>query len=240
MKKTALFFTAAALALSSAAQANSFLKSPRVEKGEVEVELKGYTQFDDDAAKDGKFVQKLDLSYGLTDRLKLELEAELEHEEGDKTRYAATELEAIYQLTDQDEFGVDMGVLAAYELAANGGTDAAEIKLLLAKRYQHWDHLANFIVEHEVGQGAEGGVEGGIAWQSLYNLNHNANIGFEYFADFGQLDDTGGYSQQKHKIGPVATYHVPDMPVKMEIGYLVGVSRAAADGELKWELEFEF
>jgi hypothetical protein len=70
-------------------------------------------------------------------------------------------------------------------------------------------------------------------------------VGFEYNADFGELDQSLGYKQQDHRIGPVVQFDFENPAknideVELLVGVLAGISDAAPDATLRWNLEFKF
>jgi hypothetical protein len=120
-----------------------------------------------------------------------------------------------------------------------------EAILLVEKDHGSSVHRFNLILEREVGSKSNDETEWGIAWASMWDMDYHFNAGdfeagFEYYAEFGELGDEGRYSEQKHQIGPVVEFDLPGTEAEMKLGYLAGISRAAFDSTVKWELEWEF
>ncbi len=235
---------------SQQAYANKQVYSPIVGgKGEWAVEIKG--QYDMDSRKDKNAVQeyKNAVEYGVTDRWTTELYGEFERqsqqdENGNTSlssiKFTHLEWENRYQLTEQGQYWLDAGVYFAYEIPVRE-KDPGKIegKILLEKSLPHFTHTANFIFNKEVGGGTTHETEGGFAWSSKYRLSKSFQPGFEYWIDFGEINEHLSYNEQSHLIGPAFYGHVTPH-IKYDIGYLFGISHDAPMGELKWNIEYEF
>jgi hypothetical protein len=229
----------AALLLPSEAHATKKVYNPYVDQGELEVEWKaGVTHDSDDDEQDGAWKQKLGVGYGFTDRLFIEAYGEVEREGGEDADFTAVELEAKYELTEPGEYWVDVGLLGEYEINTLGGPDKVEAKLLLAKDVGQFSHTANLKLEREVGDEADDETEAGLAWSSRYRYSRAFEPGFEIHSDFGSLSDSSSFNDQGHQFGPVVYGQLGAF--KYDVGYLIGVSDSAPDGEAKVILEYEY
>ncbi|HLF18795.1 MAG TPA: hypothetical protein VI749_07885 [Candidatus Omnitrophota bacterium] len=229
--------------LVSDAEAVHKVYSPKVEKGEWGVEMRGHVDFDDDQSKDDEQKYKSAIGYGVTEWWKTELVYELE-KEADSSRYVseAVEFENIFQVTDDDAF-IDFGIYLAYVLKTNGTKDKAEGKLLFEKRLGDFKHTANINLEKLLGNDAGEELEGGFAWKTKYYWKEFFRPGFEYHAGFGEFKEDLDFDEQTHQVGPVfyGEFEISESSkIEYEIGHLFGISEAAPDGSLKWLLEFEF
>lgn len=223
------------------AHATKKVYSPYVEKGELELELKGAYDFDDDAAADGAQKHKAAIGYGMTDSWFSEVNGELERggAPGEDFEFSAVEWENRFQIFEPGEHWLDLGLYAAYEIALEEEhADKAEAKLLLARNAGKFTHYANVILEKEVGAHAEEGTELGLAWSSRYRCKPELEPGFEIHSDFGPLNESEPFDEQRHQAGPALYGELPG-GFKYDAGYLFGLSSAAPDGELKWILEYE-
>lgn len=246
IRKTPVVATAAILISvgffgASDAQAAKKVYSPYVEAGELELELRGSYDFDDNSAKDGAEKHKLGIGYGITDRWFSEIYGEMEKSgvNGSDHEFTAIEWENRYQVFEAGEHWLDLGLYGAYSISLeSGGADKGEVKVLLAKNTQHFTNYANIILEKELGANASDGTEFGLAWSTRYRYSPMFEPGFEIHSDFGALNDSLPYDQQKHLAGPVIYGHLPG-GIGYDIGYLFGLSDAAPDGELKWIFEYE-
>ncbi len=215
--------------------------SPYVEKGELELEYRGGRVFDDDADKDGKQKHKVAVGYGVTDRWFTEVYGELEKSgaAGSAFEFAALEWENRFQIFEPGERWLDLGFYAAYEISLEEDhADKAEVKMLLAKDTGKFTHLANLILEKQIGAHSDEGTEAGIAWSSRYRYSHLIEPGFEIHSNFGELSENKSFDEQSHQAGPVFYGSLPG-GFHYDIGYLFGLSDGAPDGELKSIIEYE-
>jgi hypothetical protein len=214
--------------------------SPIVEFGELELEARGSYDVDKSTSRDGAQVQKYAIGYGVTPHWFVEMYGEVEKDPGDKYQFTSLEWESRYQLFEQGERWLDAGLYFAYEATLEDGhADQAEAKLLLQKETGRFLHLANVILEKQLGANAEEGTEAGLAWSTRYRLRPAFEPAIEIHSDFGEIAGFESYAKQQHFVGPVFYGHVARY-IKYDIGYLFGISNAAADGMLKWILEYEF
>ena len=230
----------AVLGLSQPAWATKKVYSPRVEQGELELEARGNYDFDRAEENDGAQKQKYAVGYGVTKHWATELYGEIEKvpEEKENFEFTSLEWENRFQLFEPGEKFIDMGLYVAFEHSfEKDSPDILEWKFLFEKELGRFTHTANIIFEKEVGGDRQKDLEGGFAWSSRYRLNQYFQPGFEYHIDAGELSESIPFKNQEHMAGPVIYGKLG--PVKYDVGYLFGVSRAAVDGELKWILEYE-
>ena len=244
-----LFFV---FCLSVSAEALAFPKvySPIVNKGEVELEYKISADFDHRDGFKNSGEQDFELGYGLTDRWFAEVEAELDREprglnedtgeeENHPYEYGATSIENVFQLTEQGQYFVDLGLFFEYGWASHHeDTDHIETKILLEKQWGDFIHRLNVGFEKETGGGEKEGLNPGFSWQTLYRLRQEFEPGFEIHSEFGPAKEQGPYQEQEHMIGPVVEGRI-FRNLKYNVGYLFGISDAAPAGELKCNLEWE-
>ncbi len=236
--RSILLFSSALLSASSAFALD--VKSPYVEKGIMEIESKNRVDFDDRAGEDRFRQHKLGVGYGFTSWFMAELEGEWEKDAGHGYKYAATEIETKFQLTDVGEYWLDVGLFGAYVFAhPQGDADKVEGYLLLSKNFQKFTVMANLGIEQEVGDNANDNPEGEVKLMGKYNYTPMLNPGIEYYGALGEISDPNKYSQQKHRLGPVI-YGNLGHGVKYELGTLFGISKASEDYAVKLNLEYEF
>lgn len=233
-------------ALGSNANAATRLYSPYVTPGELEIEYFGSRSVDGDNSKDNKQKQQFAIGYGVNEWWKTELYAKFEKEPQDNLKFDEWEWENLFQLTERGEYLVDVGATIAYEWTPQSDrADNVEARLLLAKDIDKTTHLLNVIAEKNVGSGPKDGVEGKLLWSSRYSYSRYFEPGFEIESDFGELENSGSFDEQKHYIGPAAYGKIPlnftsrADGLKYRVGYLFGVSDAANDGEAIAQIEYE-
>lgn len=234
----------AQLFTSSALAGVGKISSPQVDKGAKEIELTGKYEIEEHGEDEYEWENELELEYGLTEKILLELEAEVKKEHGEDTEYEKTAIGIRYELSEPGEWLVDTAVEAGYAFSGTGDADKAKLELLLKKYLGDIEVLSNIELAREVGEDAENGVELEAALGGYYDFSEFLNVGVEYFADFGNLSDGNGYSEQKHAIGPIigSEIHLPGAlrEIEFKLGYYQGISKAAADGTIKYEIELEF
>lgn len=229
----------------SSAFAIDKLYKPYVHQGEWELEYFGTRSFDGDDTKDDAQKHQLSVGYGVTDYWKTELYASFEKDPQDSLTFDSWEWENIFQFTKSGEYWLDAGGALAYEWTPQSNhADKIEARLLLAKNIGSTFHVLNLIAEKDVGSGPHESLEGGFIWSSRYNYSRYFQPGLEFHSDFGELDHTGNFDDQQHYIGPVAYGKIPlgdeeDEGLGYRVGYLFGLSDAAADGQLIAQLEYE-
>ncbi len=231
------------LADTPAAVAAHKIYSPIVVQGEMELEVRGHVDVDDDPAKDGTQKQKYEIGYAFTDRWMTALFLEVEKEPGEAFRDEAIAWENIIQLFEQGEKAIDAGLYFEYEAATRKGkADKLEGKLLLEKSLGRFIHTANINFEKEIGANAQGGVGLQYAWRSKYRYRPELEFAIEAFGEFGEINDFQRVSEQQHSLGPALIGAVRlgrTWKLVYEAGYLFGLTRATPDGTFRWLLELE-
>lgn len=229
---------------STMAHATHKVYSPTVEAGEFELEMRGHTTFDSDPAKNDQQAYKFEAGYGIADRWFTTLGTTFEKNGNGDLRSQEVFWENIIQLTEQGEHWVDVGLYLEYAVARGAGTpDELESKLLLEKCVGNFVHTANLVFVRNVGSGAANTTNFEYAWRSKYFLNRALELGVEAYGEMGEFGHVLPSSQQDHRIGPVISGelgHDSHGKWDYEFGYLFGVSDAAPNGTLKFNLEYEF
>ena len=201
---------------------------PYVYQGEMEVEARGVHQFDDENAHK----VKMGVGYGVNSAWFVEGYAIVEQETGSSSKVEAVELENKFQLTEQGQYAVDVGLLT--ELEKSIDEDVWEFKAgpLLQKQIRDWVATVNFFMEKKFGSDAtDSKVEFLGAAQLKYRLSPSLEPAVEYYGD-----------EETHAIGPVllGKHRWGKVPVKWELGVLKGLNGDAADINFRWLLELEF
>ena len=226
------------------AHASHKVYSPHVEQGEAELEMRGHTTFDNDNAKDSQEKIKIEFGYGVSEKWFTAIGGEIEEDINGDLEYEATFWENIFQLTEQGEYWVDVGLYFEYEFAHEAGNkDKVEGKLLLEKNVGKFVNTANLIFSRQVGSGSSNATEFEYAWRTKYLYSKSIEPGIEIYGEMGEVGHVSPSDQQDHRIGPVISGLLSgDSHGKWvyELGYLFGISDAAPDGTLKFVIEYEF
>ncbi len=229
-------------AVTSAAHAGpGKITGPHVDKGASEIELTGTYAFNYDN-DDYEFENELEYEYGVTDKLLVETEVEFKKENDHDTVTDGVAVGFRYELGEVGEYFVDTAVGAKYKFSGTGGSDRLDLNLALEKTLQSYKFRSNVQARHQVGAHSADGVDMRFSLGG-YNKLYGLDAGIEYFADIGNLSGQSGYSAQKHYVGPIIgseVYLPNNVEFEYKIGYYQGVSSAADDGTIKYEIELEF
>jgi hypothetical protein len=238
--------TALALLMPMAAEAEFHVRSPIVEEGEVEFEHNGSYTRDKNPTKGGEQSYTTEIGWGATSWWAPELELGFGRDAGDGEHLRLQEVtfENTFQLTEQGKYWADLGFFAEYSNALRHGVaDAVEFGPLAQKELGPTVHTLNLLLAKEIGPNhADSGLHLDYAWQSRWRVAEAFEPGFEIFGAPGRIDHFPGFQDQEHRIGPVATGALSLGglgTLKYEAGYLFGLTRATADGTVRWKLEWE-
>lgn len=225
------------------AHASHKVYSPHVEKGELELEVRGHYDRDGDDSRDDARKDIYEIGYGFTDWWFSSLFLEYEREGDENYAHAATAWENIFQLTEPGKYWLDAGFYVEYEDAAGrGNPEKLEVKLLFEKAINRWVNTLNLAAERELGSNASDEIEFGYAWRTKYRYKPTLEPGIEFYGDLGSDEDFGFHGGQTHQAGPVisGSFRVGHKSkLVYDAGYLFGLSDDSPDGTIKWALEFE-
>lgn len=214
--------------------------SPYIQEGVWTLESKNRYDEDHRASEDNYRRHKLELKYGLTQWWEVETAGSWEKNPGQNYDFTILNIETKLRLTEPGEYWVDTAIDFSYNIADNrAAADSVDAKLLLRKNMDAFQHGMNIRLGREIGDNRNGSVGVDIAWKTLYKMEGMASPGIEYYGDFGSWNDTGSYSDQKHRIGPVLAVKLHDQ-VNVETAALFGISRATEDVAFKFNLKFDF
>jgi hypothetical protein len=238
---------AAALSTGAGAAIATDMKihSPIVERGVTEMELQAFRDFDKRPAFDKNQEYKLSVGHGFTDWLALEVGGEFEKEKSEgKVELEAHELEALFQFTPQGKYWMDVGLLAEYEHAAEGGhPDQFTLAPLFEKEFGQFTATVNLAFARESGPNKAPGTQFSYGARVKYHLESGLQPAIELFGDPGRIGHTPSYSQQPHWIGP-ALYGkwktAPGQALVWSVAALFGTTDAASDTRAVVRLEYEF
>lgn len=216
--------------------ASKSVSSPHVTAGKLEVASKTEVDMDDDDDVHGSWEQTFEVTYGLTDRVAVQVSTEFQDEPGEDVEAKELELEGKLELTEKGAFFIDSGIKIEYEKKLNTGADEISATAIFSKKIGDSAHTANFKIEREIGDDSADHEKYEIKWRSKYEYSSSLDFGFEYHGDL--RDTTDDYSGQKHNIGPVL--YGTAGAFKYDAGVLGGVSKAASDAILKVNVSYKF
>jgi hypothetical protein len=228
---------------STCAVAAPHVMSPIVEQGEIEFEAKHDHTFDkDDELNNGQSTD-ISVGYGVNEFWATEIEAQWKKDPGGNRHFDSTSWENRFQLTQQGEYWLDVGLFAEYErVAQKDDHNNATVGLLLQKEFGRNVTTFNFLLTREFGEGGAPGLSTEFRLQSRWRLNAAFEPGAELYIEPGRFTHFESYENQRVRLGPVATGQLPlGLPGKMkyEVGYLFGASRSSERGTLRSMLEYE-
>lgn len=223
--------------LTSSAHAVGKPSSPHISEGELELEYEAVGLIDSDDAK-RKAKHEVEISYGVTDWFRPEVVAKYEDAGNESGELSTLGFGAQFVFIQPGTHWFDSAIRVVYEHKLHDDADELKTKLLLQKEYGNFRHRANVNVSQQLGDDAQaGGPEWSLVWSSRYSITPNLAAGFEYDGEFGQSRNFDRYSEQSHYIGPVLYGKLSD-DLKVEAGYLFGISNAAADGAVRFAIEY--
>ncbi len=239
--KIACLSSAIVLCLMSAspAEATNKVSSPDVTKGRLEFEYRGGYDFDGDSRKNGIDQHKFGVNYGVTDRFRTEVKADLASN-GTERDWTFIEWSNRFQLIKDGSFWPKLSVQENYKFSLlDAKADKLEGTFLLGKDAGSFTHVANLNFENEVGPKARSGTDINLGWKTKYRYQPALEPGFEFYADFGKVIGPVTPGQKKYQIGPVL-YGTVAKNVKYEFGVLIGLSEIAPDTRLKAIITYGF
>ena len=218
--------------------------SPRVVKGENEIEYRGFHDIDNDDSRNGGEKHLFGVGRGFTDYWFSELYAVYEKEPGASLKLEAIEWENLFQLTETGKYWADFGLLTEYEAATRAGKpDEIVIAPIFEKTVDRWVGTLNLFFEKKIGTNSEPGTTFAYAARLKYLLNSRFEPAIEAFGEPGRINHFGTFNAQEHWVGP-AFYGQAGLggPKKLlySAAYLFGETSNSTDNRVILRLEYEF
>jgi FTR1 family protein len=217
--------------------------SPRVVKGENEIEYRGYHDRDSDSSIDGGEKQVFAIGRGFTDYWFSELYTIYAKEPGGSLKHDAIEWENLFQLTEPGQYWADFGVLVEYEHPMHGDISELAVAPIIEKTFGPWVATGNFFFEREIGGGASSDTVFAYAARLKYLLHPRFEPAIEAFGEPGPIGKSGSFDHQEHWIGP-AVYGQVGLGAKSKLLYSgslqFGTTQVSSDQRFILRLEYEF
>lgn len=211
--------------------------SPHIGVGELELEYETVGLIDNDTTK-RKASHELEISYGLTDWFRPEIAFEYEDPANANGTLDAVGMGAQFVFIQPGTHWVDSAIRVLYEHKPHDAADELKTKLLLQKRYGQFEHRANIDMVQQLGDAAQsGGGEWSMVVGSRYAITPSFAVGLEYDGELGQWRSVRHGGERSHYFGP-AIYSKLSDDLKVEAGYLFGISDAAANGAVRFAIEY--
>lgn len=217
--------------------------SPRVVKGENEVEYRGFRDIDGRDSHDGKEKHLFAVGRGFTDFWFSELYWVSEKAPGESLEHAAYEWENLFQLTEPGKYWADFGLLTEYEATLHGNPDELVLAPIIEKTVDRWVGTVNLFFEREVGSGRASGTTLAYAARVKYLLDPRFSPAIEAFGEPGRINQSGSFNAQEHWVGP-AIYGKFGLggtnKIAYSAAYLFGETSESSDNRAILRLEYEF
>jgi len=228
-------FTRAVLTLSLTliyaqnASAYYLVYEPYVEYGEKEMEL--YMQYTDDSNDviDGSQQYVLEFAHGIRPNLFVEAKVIFDKYSDSDLDTKAIGVEAIYQVTEQGQYIVDVGLLAEVVYSIDDSEiEEVEFGPLLSHDFGASTLTANIIAEYER---EEKKIEGGLNLQWKWRYSSDMEPAVELYTN-----------EYVTIAGPVLMGEIKTGQTKLgyQVGWLAGIDNASPDNTFKLALEYEF
>ena len=246
MKSIVRLLAAAALGLPAVSFAGpgDYVITPNVEYGEREIDLKyGTERFKDQDARES--AGSIGFGYGLKPWWFTEAYLKYEKEGSDKTRYDAFEWENKFQLTEHNQYPVDLGFVVEVEIPRERHEEGYELKFgpLLQTDTGPLRWNANLLFERHYRGEEHSDMEMGYQLQSRYDFSGDFGVGVQAFGEMGRWDHWAPKGEQEHVAGPAIFGRVKlggRDQIRYNAAYLFKASGGAPDNRFRLQVEYEF
>lgn len=223
-----------------------YVYSPHVEYGEREIELKfGTARFKDDNVRET--AAAMSFGYGVTTWWATELGFQYEKNPGERTKYDAFEWENRFQLTEPNQYAVDLGLITEIEVPRERAEEGYEFKIGPLVQGDagavRWN--ANLLFERVFRGRSESPrvTEMGYQLQAKVPVSHGVELGVQAFGEMGKWNHWEHGSDQSHRVGPAVFGKVKlggRQAIKYNAAWLVGTTHASPDNVFRLHAELEF
>jgi FTR1 family protein len=241
----ALVVTLLTLITASPVHASYKVYYPQVVKGESEIELRGYVDYDKDPSIDNTQSFKVGAGHSFTDYWFTEVYAEA-NKAASESSYTVGEYEweNLFQLTESGKYWADFGFGVEYAHARKS-TDPNGWELMPIAQKQIGRQLItiNIPFTYETGNNADDTWKLGYAWQYKWLGKPSLEFGIEGYGDLGAVSNWDPSSKQLHQVGPSLFGKIKTAPGhawQYQAGLLFGLTTASPEKTLYGNLEYEF
>jgi hypothetical protein len=207
----------AALFLASAvpATAQFSIQSPKVEKGEFEIEThssvqSGLPKADEDDEEGGDAIRhghEIEAGYGFTDFWKAELGITVQKPVDDGLEASSIELTNIFQLGTVPRWNATFGMLAAVSVGLQGDEpNSFEFGPLVEFGDEHRSLTLNGIFEKTFGDNREEGIGFEYAAQVKFATAEHVALGVEAFGEIEEIGNAPSFDETELRIGPAVFF----------------------------------
>jgi len=236
------------LPIVSLASPSDYVYYPSVEYGEREIDFKyGTAKAKDSQGGQRESAASLGFGYGATQWWFTEAYVKYHKLPGDKTGYDAFEWENKFQLTEPNQYFVDVGLITEIEIPKERRTEGYEFKFGPLFRFDtgeiRWN--ANLLFERVYRSREEGShpMQMGYQLQARYPLASGLEAGVQAFGDMGKWNRWEPAGEQSHRIGPAIFGKVKlrgREAIRYNAALLFGETNAAPRHTFRVQAEYEF
>jgi len=250
MRNFSRLVAAAALGLPAISLAGpaDYVYYPSVEYGEREIDFKmGTAKAKDSEGGERESAASLGLGYGVTPWWFTEAYLKYEKNPGERTRYDAFEWENKFQITEPNQYFVDMGLITEIEIPRARREEGYEFKIGPLFQFDtgaiRWN--ANLLFERVFRSHEEGShpTEMGYQLQARYTLNPAMEVGVQAFGEMGKWNNWESRDDQNHRIGPAIFGKVKlegREAIRYNAALLFGETKASPHQTFRLQAEYEF
>lgn len=226
------------------ADAQFYVRSPDVEKGELKLEEHGAIYSGPGEDERRRQSHELEAKYGFTNRWEGIVEGFFRQDIGESLTARQFELGAQYEIVEREGDGLGVAFRGIYEFALQDHSPDEILFGPLAKYVvgRHSATINTFFVG-QLGEYSDiDSLELKVNWRLKREFNETFALGVEGYSEIEDLSHAGTFEDQQHRVGPVAYLEFGESMPKWEFaaGALFGVSDATSDVTFKFDAEVEF
>jgi hypothetical protein len=221
---------------------DSYVLTPNIERGEVELEYRMGAQ--NQAGAGSLEGSSLALGYAPTSWWGTEVYAKFRRRCGASVQYDAVEWENRIRFTKPGRHALDVGAAIEFELPADR-SEGVELAIgpLLQSTLGRWQLNANVLFAGSIDATAASPTQLGYQWQARYRWKRAISLGAQAFGDVGTWDHWSATSAQSHLLGPALFGNIvfgDDGGLDYDAAMLWGLTAGSPDTRFRLQLEFEF
>lgn len=228
----ALSMAATALIPVAATANTATVFSPDVKKGTSALEYRS-SYVPSDGGERSAFAHRLHYQRAINDTWRWRLIGQQNRRGGDILEYSYTRLEVQQQYREDEDHGYDAAF--RYELQISDSSkrpDRVRFVWTGQKEFERgWQLRSNVLLGREFGESSGSGLLVEARFQVSYPVFADSRLGIESFSNLNRTTDWGSFDDQEHQLGPI--FKTGLGPLKINAGYLWGVSDAAPDDNFR-------
>jgi hypothetical protein len=221
-----------------------YIYTPKIERGELELDIKYGTATSNTSSHPE--ASSIGLGYGMTERWFTEGYLKQKHDASGVSHYA--EWENRFLLSSTGDSAVDIGFVTELEAPLTvGSTWELRAGPLFQSQIEKLQLNGNLIFERVFGGSDEYGVAQvtnfGYQWQARYRWEKFLQFGIQGFGELGKWNDWYPSTEQNHRMGPALFGKFSfdqQHAIKYNAAWLAGLSAASPATTLRVQIEYEF